>query len=445
MASLTKSCSAALAIALASAVLAVAGQSVRADDTTGFTTISLSGSTAMRTFITSGTSGTTSSALIVLPVGQSLTLNVGEGHTATGAATGGSVSTLTPASTSTILAAVNGSTAVAANQPLRVEWREQGSVEGIYDLVYSWNGSVSNADNTVNWGKEVSPTATGIGSAGSGANTPIWVNNNKFTSFTTVNGWSLAQQNRVQVAVSDVVPVQGFQVSGTGAMNKAPGTAGYGVGNPNAPVKEPLSTTAIFNNIKDEQGNTLTPGATPVTTLLNSTTVVNTSTLLVANPGTGLEKLNQKDAQWVQTASRLANGATFNMSTRDAGSGTRNVAANNTGVDPSWAVGLQDGGIAQQSLGNLSFSLKTAGGSLRSAVQIDRMAIGTLSNSDAHGSTFGTSSVAAPLRALSYSDSQDGSSGYVAPSTKSMTDGSYVIFQNEQFVTLKTAISANNA
>ena len=140
MASLTKSSQGRLTIALAIAVLAVAGQAVRADDTTGFTTISLSGSTAMRSFLTSGSTGTVSSALIVLPVGQSLTLNIGEGHTATGAATGGTVSTLTPVGTSTILAAVNGSTAVPANQPLRVEWREQGSVEGIYDLVNSWNG-----------------------------------------------------------------------------------------------------------------------------------------------------------------------------------------------------------------------------------------------------------------------------------------------------------------
>ena len=65
---------------------------------------------------------------------------------------------------------------------------------------------------------------------------------------------------------------------------------------------------------------------------------------LLHNPGTGLTQVDRTDAQWLETTGRLQNGASFNMTTRDVNSGTRNVAALETGIDPTWAVGANDDG-----------------------------------------------------------------------------------------------------
>src|SRR5262249_7666509 len=141
---------------------------------------------------------------------------------------------------------------------------------------------------------------------------------------------------------------------------------------------------------------------------LDNRTVAITATLFAANPGTGLERLNRTDAQWLQATGRLQNGADFNVATHDVNSGTLNVAANNVGLDPSFAVGENDdnngnaanGGTARVRIGpDIRFSNKTSGGSqLRPTVQNSRMSIGHLSMSDAIGST--KNSASRPLRAL---------------------------------------------
>ena len=80
------------------------------------------------------------------------------------------------------------------------------------------------------------------------------------------------------------------------------------------------------------------------------------------------------------------------MTTRDVNSGTRDVAALDTGVDPTWASGKNDAGngnlpngvstsvFDQTTIGPaMRFSNKTAGGAqLRPTVQNNRMAVGTL-------------------------------------------------------------------
>ena len=58
--------------------------------------------------------------------------------------------------------------------------------------------------------------------------------------------------------------------------------------------------------------------------------VAATATMFVANPGTGLLRLNRTQADSLQLTSRLPNGAYFNFSNRDTNSGTRNVAALST-------------------------------------------------------------------------------------------------------------------
>jgi hypothetical protein len=279
--------------------------------------------------------------------------------------------------------------------------------------------------------------------------------------------------NRVQLAISDVNGKQGFAVSGAnGNLTLTPGALGFGKGNNNSGLTAnsltlPTNGAAIaggFYQLHDQSvlnmettkinpktGTNYASGAwnTAGTDNLTNTQVAVTATVFAANPGTGLDKLNRTDAQWLQTTGRFSNGAAFNMTTRDVNSGTRNVAAVNTGVDPAWAAGANDDGNGnnltarntfqdQLNIGAaMRFSNKTAGGGqLRPTIQNNRMAVGTLSISDALSSVSNGGGTK-PLRALSYSDSADGSSSYVTVSASSITDGSYVIWQNETYVTVK--------
>jgi hypothetical protein len=312
---------------------------------------------------------------------------------------------------------------------------------------------------------------------------------------------SVGGQAAVQLAISDAIPKQVFtNTTGTAASEpwfSTPANAGYGLGNTTltAPANATIlslgqpqyrqvyqSTTSLnmpANAINPRSGNgsagsQTTFGTGPWNTAglgnLNNQYVASTATLFVANPGTGLTQVDRTDAQWLETTGRLANGAAFNMTTRDVNSGTRNVSALETGIDPTWAAGVNDdgdgnsttGGTLQAEIGpGLKFSNKTAGGNeLRPTVQINRFSVGTLSINDANGVANTTS--ANPIRALAYSDSTDGSAPYVnanyftiagvntssgvyAGSSYSTVNPSglqYTIFQNEQVVTLKAPNAA---
>jgi hypothetical protein len=298
-------------------------------------------------------------------------------------------------------------------------------------------------------------------------------------------------QNAVQLAVSDAVPQQIFQnnygntsntytpaggggpVTVTGVANTSfnsnPLDLGYGAGNSalsagslgtpgsRTTYQSPnvLNMPATAQNPRVPQGTTFGVGAWNNATNgglgnLNSQLTAITATAFVANPGTGLTQVDRTDANWLEMTSRLANGAGFNMTTRDVNSGTRDVSSLDTGVDPTYSTGKNDNGngnapngvsnavFDQESIGPAQrFSNKTAGGAqLRPTVQNNRMAVGTLSINDAGGND--TQGIANPVRVLNYSDSTDGSAPYVSPNYATISNGTYVIYQNEQVVTLRT-------
>ncbi len=400
--------------------------------TTGpLVTISLSGSTAMRSFITSP-------GFSYLTPGTSITLDSGTFTAPTGPTT---AYQLAPSAYPAGASEVNG---------LRVEWHEQGSVEGILEMANS----------------QIAPLAAGVPSFNNG-NNPVWVNRNKFTGPGTINNFTLGDfgtptgQSAVQMAISDVNARQGFSRAGSGAYNANVNSPGYGQGNTllatpaaigglgSAGARQQLQPESVLNMPASSAGSG--PWNTAGVDNLDNKQVAVTATLFVANPGTGLTKLNRSDSQWLQTTGRLANGADFNVAQRDVNSGTRNVAALNSGVDPSWAVGENDNGdnsnANQTSVGpNVKFSGKTAGGALRTTVQNSRMAIGPLSISDSIGvvrdGVTGSQSTT-PLRALDYADSAtDAGASFVRASATTITDGTYVIFQNETYVTVKAPNAA---
>ena len=301
-------------------------------------------------------------------------------------------------------------------------------------------------------------------------------------------------QNAVQFALSDAVPEQVFQnnygntsntyvtggttVTVTGSANSSfnsnPLDLGYGQGNPalaaaslgtagsRATYQTPgvLIPSATAQNPRAAAGTDF--GTGPWNTNvpngglgnLNSSLTAVTATAFVSNPGTGLSELNRTDADWLEMTGRLANGAGFNMTTRDVNSGTRDVSSLDTGVDPTYSTGKNDDGngnlpnsvsntvFDQEDIGPAErFSNKTAGGAqLRPTVQNNRMSIGTLSINDA--GTHDTQGNANPVRVLSYADTASGYTNAVSPNYATISNGTYVIYQNEQVVTIKDMSSA---
>jgi hypothetical protein len=386
--------------------------------------------------------------------------------------------------------ALNEGSTTDSAQAIQFEYHESGSVEGILEMANDQIAPVTYVTQNV----DRDPTS---------ANN-VWINYNNFTTpSTTISGYTLGNfyngsgfvlggnaqplfnlsgtnlnggQNAVQLAVSDAIPLQVFAANNTTNASSTPWTltpqnAGYGQGNlalstpagatgllGTANIRAMYQSTASLNMsstaINPRTGTAFGVGPWNSAGLgnLNTQTVAVTATLFVANPGTGLTQVDRTDAQWLETTGRLQNGASFEMTTRDVNSGTRNVAALETGIDPTWAVGVNDdgngnaanGGTNQTTIGSaLRFSNKTAGGNeLRPTVESARMSVGTLAITDAAGYTLSTN--ANPIRALAYSDSTDGSAPYVTANYGTISTGQYTIFQNEQFVTIKAPDSSYN-
>ncbi len=344
---------------------------------------------------------------------------------------------------------------------------------------------------------------SGVGQTGTPGETTLWVPgsaSNPTATFTNnAQGVGInanGGQNAVQLAISDAYPQQVFAnnygntsntytpstgggaVTQNGANNNSfnanPLDNGYGQGNSvlgspaalgtpgsRATYQSPNVLNMPATAINPRTGTAFGVGAWNSATNgglgnLNAQLTAVTATAFVANPGTGLTQVDRTDADWLQTTSRLSNGASFNMTTRDVNSGTRDVSSLDTGVDPSYSTGKNDTGngilptavsnalFDQESIGPAQrFSNKTAGGArLRPTVQNNRMAVGTLSINDAHNNDLNT--IANPLVVLSYSDSVNGTSPYVSPNYQTISNGTYVIYQNEVAVTVR-APNANYA
>ena len=479
-----------LAATLIAADLILCVAAATAGTTPDAVTISLSGSTAMRNF-------TTSQSFTALTPGRSITL--ANGHTYTAMAADPATGTF-PAvqlgATFNDTYPVPNPLEIANYRALRVEWHEQGSVEGILELANDQIGTLTSVSLSNRNPSVGNPTWVN-GSIG-GALTAAGTNSGGFTiassTYNTYTDYDAAGvnlqggQNRVQMAISDVTARQGFSVGGAnGAWNRTPGQAGYGKGNSallsasnisgtgKAGSRKQLNDQSVLNMSTDKvnpsTGSNYAEGAwnTAGVENLKNVTVATSATTFAANPGTGLTKLNRTDAQFLQATGRLANGADFNVATRDVNSGTLNVAASNVGLDPSFAVGENDGGDTgaivgatdpQQSIGSgIRFSGKTSGGTgLRPTVQNSRMAIGHLGISDARNTSANNATspnnVSRPLRVLAYRDDAndtadasnaalsagfaDPASGtFVKPSFDTITDGTYALYQNQTYVTVR--------
>jgi hypothetical protein len=332
---------------------------------------------------------------------------------------------------------------------IALEWHAEGSVDGFYDLINDevgynqTSGPISNESlrvpsipnptyiNTNTFTNTISgSTSNGFTLAGSTATTNVLNQTYNSAVYNQATGVNVAGgQNRVQFSVGEY-PTEAFAVSGAASPFATPGSAGYGQGNTalaagsslitalgQSGARQQFQNSTVANestSIQDPQTDAAYaagPWNTAGANNISSTAFAVTAVTYSANPGTGLQRINESDSQWLQTTGRLQNGALFNVVARTVDTGQRVVFALNTGIDPSWAVGSNDDGNsansngtntasnsanAQHSIGSsLRFDGKTSGGEAETTISQSRMAVGALSIAEAQ-----KAKSSAPIRAL---------------------------------------------
>ena len=185
-------------------------------------------------------------------------------------------------------------------------------------------------------------------------NATTYVIDGNGTTATTAGGYLPAYaQPKVRIGYTDVRSFQAFaadDLPGTPSPDRRPrnvastpqvDNAQYGVGrkafNP-ATGDNGTNYQALANRsvIAGESGGD------PTTSFIRNETLAVVPFAVVANPGTGLSRLEEDDVRWLNGAGRLPNGANFNSTTREIGSGTRNQGTNNFNIDASWGGGERD-------------------------------------------------------------------------------------------------------
>ena len=240
---------------------------------------------------------------------------------------------------------------------IRTEWHEEGSVDGFNDLLNDQigfnqtTGPISNESlrapsspnptivNQVTFNVSGNTTTSGF-TLNYNASVPL-SNTYNTALYNQTTGTNIqGGQNRVQVAVGEY-PTEALAVSGTpspllsaSSSGYAVGASGYGLGNPSLkqaslltslgtagarqqfqPVSAANESTSI-NNPNTDAPYTTGPWNTAGANNITSTPFAVTAVTYTANPGTGLQRIDLGDAQWLQTTGRLENGALFNVVAR---------------------------------------------------------------------------------------------------------------------------------
>ncbi|MFZ4430946.1 MAG: hypothetical protein ACOYPS_11395, partial [Phycisphaerales bacterium] len=143
----------------------------------------------------------------------------------------------------------------------------------------------------------------------------------------------------------------------------------------------------------------------------------------VTNYGTGLERVTMSEIQHLFTTGRASSGENFVICTRDVGSGTRNAFNNATGVDPSYGVGDNIGGLStaanQSLLGNeYTPTNKGSNGNMEAVLRNSRLGIGYVGTErGVTGSGSGSWLTTNALEILDVMNDIYGGTQYVRPTT----------------------------
>jgi hypothetical protein len=215
-----------------------------------------------------------------------------------------------------------------SHSALRVEWHEQGSVQGLVDLLNDQVGYI---------GLPISNVA----SRGPSVSNPTWINGTSFTAAATLNGHTLSGanfgdtydtsvydrpsgrnlqngQDRIQYSQGEY-KTENFARAGTANRAAIPGQAGFGSGNPALlPAATPLglgnpggrqsfqpesAANLSTNKVDPQSTSSSTYAAGPWNTAgadnIDSKQFAVTAVTYSANPGTGLHEITKADARWL--------------------------------------------------------------------------------------------------------------------------------------------------
>jgi hypothetical protein len=348
------------------------------------------------------------------------------------------------------------------NQPWwAINYRETGSVAGLTELINY--GSVFNTGNDQGaipgniskaFFNRTQYISNGVGSgfynASNPGGSPVRTNTSTLQASTSITG---PDGLRIDIAPMDVPVLWGVQQSGTAAYTLTPGAVGYGM-NPRTSVNtHGTSTGAGYSNQLANLGsrnlfNPSNPASANSNTLFSSPVAAVPIGVLV-NFGTGLTQINQSDLRHLFATGRMPSGENLIAVTREIGSGTRNGFSNSIGLDPSWCVGENVGGLAG-STGSVLAAEHQAGpsyvpsnengsGDMESTMFNTRLGVGF---SGAERAVSGPSWVTTgQLELLGVQFDLLGGSGYIRPNVSALlhndpTAGGYNISGTETFVTL---------
>lgn len=389
---------------------------------------------------------------------------------------------------------ISGENTVRDSDRIVYQYHEVGSINGILELVKS-NGlfRVGGVPQPPQAPDTPSVSAPLWRMGWKQINATTYVVDGNGTQAATAGGYAAQAQPFARIAYSDVRSFQAFAVDGSSSSENRPRQSGYGLGS--AAYNPQTGNTGT--NFQQLANRTSITGETsdPNVSHLRNQTIAVVPFGLVANPGTGLSRVTETEGKWLQSAGRLPNGANFNSTTREIGSGTRNQGDNNMNLDASWGGGERDrrslnptpyndvdanGQTVQVRLGDevnpnkdlfgvdaslaasvqprehrigplMRFSDKSSGGSgIRPVVVNNRMALGILSSGDIGdrgrielNGTVPAVAKTDPMRVLKIKwDFQTGEAGdsaagqYTQPTANDTTTGRYQMWSEAQGITV---------
>jgi len=275
-----------------------------------------------------------------------------------------------------------------------IQYRVVGSVNGFQELI-DWGTSFAAGPD----GAEISAlTASlayfnrslyitaGVGSASffnasNPGGAPVRTDTGGLYEATQSTGAGTGVQ--IDVAPLDVPSRWASRSSGQADFGRKPGEAGYG-SNPAQTVNKDGTQNGFDHLLASLGGLNLfdagNPGVADSNTLFD-TPLAFAPIAATTNLGTGMSQIRMSDLRHMSVTGRMSSGENLIQVTRDSGSGTRNGYMNSIGIDPSWGVGENVGGLSTLANANIlgpGFQPSGKGGSsgLDATVNNARLGIG---------------------------------------------------------------------
>ena len=333
-----------------------------------------------------------------------------------------------------------------------VQYRATGSINGFVELT-TWGSSfatlptdivVANASNAYFNGvryinASVTNNPANIGNPGAA---PVTSDTTTFAALRLNNGTFSGGGIQIDIAPVDVSSRWATRRTGSATNpNANPTQSGYGQ-NARPSVKADGSAGGFPSTLPGLNGRNLfdpaNPGAANGDTLFD-TPLTFAPIGAVVNYGVGISQIDMTDLQHLYVSGRLSTGENLMGVTRDVGSGTRNGFCNTIGIDPSWGVGENVGGVGSAASNSQSEDEvggrwvpgnKQGGSNVLRSVQNSRLAIGYAGpETGVTGSYPGSWLLrdAADVLAIKHNAGSYGGTSSVRPTISNVLSGDYAI------------------